>query len=228
MPNDTIICEKSNYQLSLAAPAGSSIIWNDGTNGYTNTITGPNTYIAVANVIGCLHTDSFHVATKPLPVVSLGPDQIICQNISYTAKVSYPGANYLWSNNSTDSFLVIKTSGNYSVEAFLNGCTYSDDLTMTFVKCDCDTKIPSAFSPNGDGINETFKPDMQCVPGNYKMNIFNRSGQLIYETKNYQDAWDGRYNGKPLPIGTYYYIINYLNVGLQKPEQFSGSITILR
>jgi len=69
---------------------------------------------------------------------------------------------------------------------------------------------------------------MDCVPTQFNIVVFNRNGQPVFETKNYTQPWDGKINGKNAPIGTYYYIINYINPGLAIPERFTGSITILR
>jgi gliding motility-associated-like protein len=67
--------------------------------------------------------------------------------------------------------------------------------------------IPNAFSPNGDGINDTWQIKLLNSFLNAKVQVFNRQGQLVFNTKGYSKPWDGTSNGKPLPIGTYYYVI---------------------
>ncbi len=228
MPLDTVICANSSYFLTLSPPANTSIIWGDGVAGNTHLITGPATYSTTANNIGCFKQDSYDVTTKPLPIISLGLDTAICTYKTYLMRVAYPGASYLWNDNTIDSFLLAKGPGIYWVEALLNQCTYRDSMEVKYKKCDCETIFPNAFSPNGDGINELFAPTMQCVPINYQMSIFNRYGQSVFEIKDYQKGWDGKRNGQSLPIGTYYYIVTYFNNGLQVYERFTGSITLLR
>ena len=84
--------------------------------------------------------------------------------------------------------------------------------------------IPNAFSPNNDGINDVWDiPNLRDYPGS-TVQIFNRSGQLVFTSNGYNKPWDGKYLGAPLPIGTYYYIIDPRN-GI---KTLSGSITILR
>lgn len=229
MPIDTIICEKSSYIVTLNIPINTTtIVWNDGVIGSVRSVTGTNVYSTIANNVGCLKQSSYRVDVKPLPVVNLGPDITLCNSKTIVLKASYPGASYLWNDNTTDSTLLANAAKVYWVEALYNQCTYRDSIEVKYVKCDCNTVVPNAFSPNGDGINEGFGPKMECVPAQYQMSIFNRYGQVIFETKDYTKTWDGTLNGKPMPVGTYYYVLNYFNPGLAIPERFAGSITIIR
>jgi gliding motility-associated-like protein len=228
MPIDTTICENINYNVTLTLPPNASVVWNDGFTGITKTVYPNNTYSTIANYIGCLKQGSYKVFSKPLPVINIGADTSICTSKTLLLKASHPAATYLWNDNSVDSFLLAKDAKVYWVEATLNQCKYRDSLELKFVKCDCNTVIPNAFSPNNDGINDFFLPKMECVPAQYQLTIFNRYGQQVFDTKNYSEVWKGTLNGRPLPIGTYYYILNYFNTGLAIPERFTGSITILR
>jgi gliding motility-associated-like protein len=228
MPLDTLICEHSSYLLTLTQPVNTTITWNDGSIGNSHLITGPATYSTVANSMGCLKPASFNVTTKPLPVISLGKDTILCNGTDYLMKVGYPNASFLWNNSSTDTFMIAKLSGIYWVESSLNNCVFRDSIIITYKKCECETIVPNAFSPNGDGINDLFVSKMECTPTNYQLSIFNRYGQPVFETRNFQQGWDGKKNGQPMPIGTYYYILNYYNGGLGSSERFAGSIALLR
>jgi gliding motility-associated-like protein len=76
---------------------------------------------------------------------------------------------------------------------------------ITIIGCD----IPNAFSPNSDGINETFY--IPCINGIASLRIFNRWGIEVYKNDHYDNTWDGSYNGSPLPDGTYYYILKFIN-----------------
>jgi len=84
--------------------------------------------------------------------------------------------------------------------------------------------IFNTFTPNGDGVNDTWDiPALAAYP-DCTLNIFNRYGTLVYNSIGYAKAWDGNYNGKPLPVGTYYYVLDLKNG--KKP--MSGPVTILR
>lgn len=101
------------------------------------------------------------------------------------------------------------------------GCSVSDTI---FIKVLKSPEIPNAFSPNGDGINDTWNIKyLESYPG-ATVDVFNRFGQVVYRSLGYNRPWDGTVQGKVLPIGTYYYIINPKN---GKPV-YTGSITIIR
>ncbi len=101
------------------------------------------------------------------------------------------------------------------------GCSSTDSIKVNLLK---DLKPPNAFSPNGDGINDTWKiPNLEYYAG-CEIQVFDRYGRIAYKTTGYNKPWDGTTGGKPLPTGVYYYIIDPKN----GYERFTGSVTILR
>jgi gliding motility-associated-like protein len=102
------------------------------------------------------------------------------------------------------------------------GCQASDDVTVTVLKF----RVPSAFSPNGDGINDKWVIQGLDKFKDAQVEIYNRWGTRLFISKGYSEPWDGRYNGALVPTGTYYYVIN-LNDGMNiKPV--AGWIEIMR
>ncbi len=102
-------------------------------------------------------------------------------------------------------------------------------LQQVLVKVFDSTKIniPNAFSPNGDGINDTWRLSPQGLVANYKLVIFNRYGQSVYTSQDINAVWDGTMHGKPLPVGTYYYVLQYTD-SFNKPAKRSGFVVIVR
>lgn len=66
--------------------------------------------------------------------------------------------------------------------------------------------VPNTFTPNGDGLNDTFGVAGEAIE-EFRMQVFNRWGQLVFESKNAMDRWDGTYLGEAVPMGTYVYKI---------------------
>jgi len=103
-----------------------------------------------------------------------------------------------------------------------DGCDATNNITVNVVKPPL--VIPTTFTPNGDGINDTWNiKHLDAYPG-CSIKIFTRNGGLIYQSTGYPKPWDGTYNEEPLPIGVYYYVID-LKDGAQP---LGGSVTILR
>jgi gliding motility-associated-like protein len=108
------------------------------------------------------------------------------------------------------------TSPNYDIK-LNNGVLTVRPLVLAL-------KIPNTFTPNGDGINDTWNiVNIEAYP-DCTVNIFNRWGQKVYASVGYAKSWDGLYNNAPLPVSTYYYIIDLKN----GTKAYSGDITIIR
>lgn len=84
--------------------------------------------------------------------------------------------------------------------------------------------IPNTFTPNNDGINDTWNLSSLKLPSNCTVNIFNRYGKRIYTSIGYTTAWDGKYKNANVPVGTYYYVIDLKNGAMP----LSGSLTVIR
>ena len=121
----------------------------------------------------------------------------------------------------------IKKAGNYilTVTSFDN-CLGSDTLTIREITC-IPIGIPNAFSPNNDGRNELFKPTINTEIQDYQMRIYNRVGQLIYQTKDYTNGWDGRFKGQQQSSDNYIYQISFRNEE-GKGFEYKGNVLLIR
>src|SRR5690606_32206319 len=112
---------------------------------------------------------------------------------------------YLWSNGDRENNITIYRGGFYMVEA-RNSCGIFSDSISIIQGCACTAYIPTAFTPNGDGVNDIFRVNMNCsVLNEFTFYIFNRWGQRIFISNNLNEGWDGTYGGQPAATGVYYY-----------------------
>ena len=145
--------------------------------------------------------------------------------IRLTATGGIPGYMYQWSNGGTTNTISDITAGIYSVAVTdMNLCSVIDstDLISQWDHC---LQIPNAISPNGDGLNEVWNLGFTEMYPMMEVRIFNNWGQLIWESaRGYTHPWDGTSNGRPLPVDSYFYIIN-LNDGT---DPVTGHVNIIK
>lgn len=121
--------------------------------------------------------------------------------------------------NTENTFVVIGTDE--------YGCKNSDSIIIHADAC-CDVLVPNAFSPNGDGINDVFKAVSLGHPQNYRIEIYNRWGQLVFVAYDINKAWDGTYsNQQKADAGTYFYQISGTCFD-GTPLQLKGDLTLIR
>lgn len=230
---------------STSNPAdGTTTSWNwDLANGNTRavpafTYTYPSlgTYDVthyIINSFGCKSSvATTTVSVNPYPVVDAGPRKYMLEGgaveLTPVLNIPYP-VTYLWRpgrylNDSTVSNPIARPPDDQYFTLIVTsykGCSSSDTMFVKVLKM---PGIPNIFSPNGDGIHDTW--DIQYLdtyPG-CTVDVVNRYGQLVYHSTGYPRPWDGKVNGKDAPVGTYYYVIDPKNG--RKPV--TGYVDIIR
>lgn len=185
----------------------------------------------VINDSVCLFTDSFGVFWQtPPPTGFLGKgDTTVCYTDSTILNATAGfGATYLWQDGSTKPTFRVTKPGNYSVTV-TNACgpTILNKI-VNFSACSDSLFIPTAFTPNGDGRNDEFKPVYYYTIGKqYNLTVFNRFGQLLFTSNNIAKGWDGTYKGILQPIDTYIYQVSYRRRN-DKTYYAKGTVTLIR
>jgi len=182
-----------------------------------------------------LSAASRNLIISPTPVLNAGADKIINPGNSVTLDASilnplayqftWTPATYLSNGNVLNPVATPPADITYTIRATntLSLCTATDQVLVRVVN---KLSVPNAFSPNGDGINDTWRIDgMELYPKAVVM-LFSRWGQKIWESANYStQPWNGTKNGKIQPVGTYAYIIELNN---DNKERVAGTVTLLR
>jgi gliding motility-associated-like protein len=132
---------------------------------------------------------------------------------------------YRWSNNSTTQTLSDILKGFYKVLVTdANNCSLKDSVNMKPLHETC-LSIPNAISPNNDGINDVWNIGMIGLYPKAEVKVFNRWGEILWKSEaGYPRPWDGRNNGRMLPIDSYYYIIDLHNGS----RPITGNVTLVR
>lgn len=165
--------------------------------------------------------DSVTIEVFAPPTQRLLPfDTLICKQQNITLNAKYDGAMYQWSTGDTTPFIEVTERGAYSVKIGLNNCNVTETIMVD--KCQSTLYVPNAFTPNGDGINDEFKPAAVQLQA-YQMNIYNRWGQLVFTTTEIEKGW----NGENSETGVYAYVINYTD-NFDRQQSQTGTVSLIK
>jgi gliding motility-associated-like protein len=221
----------NNYSWYPAAGLSATDIANPAASPADSTV---YTVTTKDNVSGCTATDSVVVFVYDYPTANAGPDKAIIEgnNVMLTGSVAGTAISYNWTPpaymndaNSITPVVFPPRDTTYTLHTISSvGCGNATD--NVFVKVYKRIDVPNAFSPNHDGINDTWQiPALSAYP-DAVVSVFNRYGKAVFTSKGNYSAWNGTYNNSELPIGTYYYVIDP-KAAINLP-MIKGSVTILR
>ncbi|MEI9942905.1 MAG: M43 family zinc metalloprotease [Chitinophagaceae bacterium] len=204
-------------------------LWQDGSTSptfITNLI--GNYSVTVTTIFGCEASDAMRLTEiYPLPVNFLPLDTILCKgNIVRIKSTGF--INYNWSTGSTQPYIDVTQNDTYKLIATdRNNCIGADSMKVTFMEDCLILQVPDAFTPNADAINDVFKPLIPALVTKYTMQVFNRWGQLLFETHNSATGWNGRFQGREQPSGAYVYNIRFIDY-LGRSVKKSGTVMLIK
>ena len=236
---DTGTCPGTTIQLH--ASGGDSYQWEPAASlndpGIPDPVASPGettNYVVTVTTGVCYDQDTVVVTVFPVHGIDAGRDTVILNGTSVTLTASGEGfVSYLWYppdglESNTGRSVVARPDKDivyYVNGTTQEGCVETDSIKIMLIK---EIFIPSGFTPNGDGKNDTWHfGHMEFYP-DITVEVFNRWGERVFYSKGYDSSreWNGIYKGKALPSGTYYYVIN-LNDPKHTPP-LTGPVTIMR
>ena len=224
--NDVAVCEGLLVPLD-ATYLNSTYTWQDGSTNPVYSVSQPGTYRVQVDYNGCKKSDTVIVNYNPRPRFSLGPDQLICQGNSITLT---PVLNTIWQLGWQDGTVsptyTVTQPGLYSLSATNNCGTTTDDIV--FIKGLCTVFAPTAFTPNNDGKNDLFKALGTEAVTEFNLKIFNRTGQVVFETSDKSKGWDGKLSGTSLSTAVFVYLIKYKDIYSADFKILKGTFTLIR
>ena len=209
------------------------IDWQEGGDSTSHLVTQSGwQYVSVSNGY-CETTDSIFidfVIDSIEPPLSLPDDTTLChEDLPFALSPQSLYTSEFILNGDSNTTFDLFDAGIYEVQMTLGDCIYTDSFQLEVKEeCTLDIFIPNVFSPNGDGNNDYY----QALGGNSieitRMQIFNRWGGVMYDSRQVPIRWDGRTAGKDAQVGVYLVLIEYRNVHSGEVFQESGELTLLR
>ncbi|MCK5029044.1 MAG: gliding motility-associated C-terminal domain-containing protein [Bacteroidales bacterium] len=227
---DAEICQGESYTFEADASTVSFYLWEDGSTGETfiATISG-DYWVRVEDANGCTAADTAALIAHELPIVDLGPDTTLSDDASSILFDVYnDGAIYDWFNGDISSSYTAYAQ-TIDQEIWVNvtsdfGCVATDTVV---VRSYGEIEIPTAFTPNDDGINDVWEIEQLFVFDKVTVDVYNRWGERVFHSDGYtaDQYWNGtNAKGKKLPMDAYYYVIDLHN----DEEPIVGTVTIIR
>ncbi|RLD46071.1 MAG: hypothetical protein DRI86_04220 [Bacteroidetes bacterium] len=231
--NDTTICDGTS--TTIWASGGVNYFWstgNQGTSQTVNPLTDETYTVAVQDSNTCIDSADVIVEILENPDADIYADMdTVCERGSVSL-TGVGGMSYIWENKYLMNTYkdTPKASKRYHVKAInIKNGTECYDTASFFVYVEhCAVYNASAFTPNGDGLNDTYGPI--GIVGNtakFEFIIFNKWGKVVFSTKDKNEKWNGKVNGVDAPDGVYTYVVRVAEPSIE-PYELMGTVTLIR
>ncbi|HET9824997.1 MAG TPA: gliding motility-associated C-terminal domain-containing protein, partial [Chitinophagaceae bacterium] len=176
----------------------------------------------------CVTTEPFLILANGLRQLHIPADTTLCANGTLLLAQPIDGITYYLSGVAS-SEIMIRNQGSYSITATDNyGCQRIFATNVVEQKCeDCAPSLPNAFTPNGDGHNDIFRPKLFCNISEFDLQVFDRWGEKVFESHNAANGWDGTFSGSKMVTGVYVYLLQYKTAS-HLSKSTTGTVVLIR
>ena len=142
----------------------------------------------------------------------------------------YEDARFLWEDGSDETVREFANGGFYQVQVMLPCKTIPLRLTVHGVDCPAPVYLPNVFSPNQDGLNDTFKPSFSNVfeIQHYRLTVYDRWGNQVFASRDPSEGWTGDNNGRRAADALFLWFLEYQFAGFSRVEKITGDVMVLR
>ena len=245
----SIAADGSNFYITPNIPiAGASGVDCFGSQGYTSRIvisfanhvpngnytvnaqkgTNGNTILNICDGPMSLDAKLPFLMAPPIPTGYLPPDTTKCGYSTLTITSLKAFQSYLWSSGQSTPAIKVLDPGEYKLFVTdSNGCAGTDSIVIRDSACPQYVYLPNAFTPNGDGKNDLFKPIFAGAFSEYTFAVYDRLGRLVFESNDPSAGWNGTTGGVRQPAGTYIWMCIFRLY--QQPQRLQkGTVLLIR
>jgi gliding motility-associated-like protein len=222
--DDSTLCPGNILLLSADNP-GLQYQWQDFSSQQTYQVTAPGRYFVKVSNAYCTASDTIDVAYDRLPEIIFSGDTILCENEQQNLAPQVHGDEFLWNTGSTAREITVTIPGIYTLQA-TNNCG-ATAKSIKIIPDNCLFFMPNSFTPNNDNLNDAFGLTNYSFITKFEFRIFNRYGQVVYESTDPATRWDGSYKGNPGTPGVYVWTIKYTDWSNREYLK-NGSVNLIR
>ncbi|MFT5725260.1 MAG: gliding motility-associated-like protein, partial [Bacteroidia bacterium] len=232
---DTFICGVVDLNIKPNINAD-DFTWFDDTKTGVKRITNAGTYWLRADLGVCHYIDSITITNRMDLDIDIGPPEMsFCerQDVRLTTQINDTSIYSIrWNTGQEVGAITVNETGLYAVNVVDKICGFmsSDESNVVFLSEALDYYVPNAFSPNLDGINETFSAHVGLTQvDTFHISIYSLWGEKVYESNDINDKWDGKWNGNYVSGGAYIWYAVLKTPCLPDEKRYqSGTLTIMR
>lgn len=224
---DASYCAGGSHSLSVPIQPGWTLDWTSGGNDNPLVVNSTQTVIgSMTNNCGSVF-DSVTITIYDPLFPNLGPDTSFCPDSGdLVLQSSSLNGSFIWNTGEIASAITLTGPGNYSVTVTdVNGCVGRDSISVG-ENCPLSIYIPNAFTPNNDTHNDYFRPVGRGLR-DYHFLIYNRWGQLLFETRNPEEGWNGKFKGKEVAVDAYVWVVTFRG-DTNATQVRRGHVTLIR
>ncbi len=225
---DTSICAQTSYLLQPGV--FTAYRWADESTSPAYQVQSSGTlWVEVTDMNGCRNSDTLVVTgVRPLPRAFMPDTASFCYGDVLTLKPTQTFAAYEWSTGSRSSSLPVRREGTYQLKVTDEfSCTGEDTIQVSYKACQEGIFFPGAFTPDGNGNNDVYRAAVHGYPQMYRLQIFNRFGERVFQTTDAHGGWDGTLNNIQQASGVFVAQAVYQFHG-QEVAIYTGTVLLLR
>lgn len=232
---DRSLCDAPPYYLLPESNRPlRTFVWSDGSALPYLRIDSSGLYALTASDGYCSVTDEvalvFVEQLLAAPPLTLPPDTTVCPSaLPFILRPQSDYTDQFWVNSTISPAAEFKLAADdlYTVTAIVAGCPFKRSMRLRLQSCEVPVYMPTAFSPNYDGINDSYEVDgAEMTP--LALAIYDRWGGLCYRAEAAPFSWDGRRNGQPAQAGAYLVVFSYRNLRTGQEETIRQEVLLLR
>jgi gliding motility-associated-like protein len=231
--NDTLLCSGDTIPLRVDFDSEYSYEWNTGNLTNEETVIVGGTYeVTVGELDLCFDRDTIVIRGVTYPNVGVFNTLTLCIDEELSLEVIDPQSIVIWNGTLESPFYTLKNNEGPVTVISYNECGVdSTSFEVFLIDCPCVMYIPNAFTPTNDLLNDKFQVIADCPKLiDYRLEVYNRWGELVDVSTSLSDPWDGTFKGKPSQDGAYFWIVHWtgLENGTQQRRTDKGTLHLIR
>ena len=226
--NDSFLCIKDTILIGFESDITKKYLWSTNSTNSKINVSKPGKYWLRIYDDKCTYTDTFNIKLKKTQIDIHFQTFEKCREENIEINSPIKGDSCIWYDGVTKLVNTIRDTGIYYANIFSHCKKDSIIYSIKEKICDCFFYVPNTFTPNGDEVNNVFEVKLLCDFSDFHLLIFNRWGEIIFESYNLKYGWDGTYNNKIVVDGVYVYKLDFLDNHTNTKHEITGHVNLIK